>query len=91
MQLEPGTDVVRIIEDVHDDKTPRLIERDGQPLAVVVDPDDFATWVTVPKSKRHKAELLALAGAWKELDADRLIDHIYRARRESPPSDLVEP
>jgi hypothetical protein len=89
--LEPGTDVVGILEDVHIDKIPRLIERDGQPFAVVLDPADYGGSGGMPKSKRLRSELLALAGVWSNLDADRLIEHIYQARRESPPSDPVEP
>jgi hypothetical protein len=91
VRLEPSTDLVGIIEEVHADKIPRLLERDGQPLAVVIDPADLGETGSVPKSKRRKSELLSLAGAWSDLDADQLIEHVYRARHESPPSDPVEP
>lgn len=42
-----------------------------------------------PKSKKNKAKLLSLAGVWKDLDAEKLIDAILRARHESPPSHPV--
>ncbi|MBI2862742.1 MAG: helix-turn-helix domain-containing protein [Chloroflexi bacterium] len=41
---------------------------------------------TEPKSKRLKEKLLSLAGVWSDLDADRLIEEIYKARHEAPPS-----
>jgi|GEM_PF-5467504 len=37
-----------------------------------------------PKSRRHKQDLLAFAGIWHDLDADQLIEAIYRSRREAP-------
>jgi hypothetical protein len=89
--LEAGTDVLGILEDVHTDKIPRLLERDGQPLAVVLDPADYREFASQPKSKRLKKDLLSLAGVWSDLDADRLIQHVYQARHESPASNTVEP
>jgi PHD/YefM family antitoxin component YafN of YafNO toxin-antitoxin module len=35
VQLTSQTDLRRLIEQVHDDQTPRLIEKEGKPLAVV--------------------------------------------------------
>ena len=43
-----------------------------------------------PKSRRSKQELMALAGVWKDIDADVLIEYIYRARHEAPPSPPVD-
>ena len=90
IRLEPNTDLLHILEAVHADKAPRLIEREGEALAVVVDPADYASVATTPKSKRHKKELLALAGAWSDLDADRMIEELYEARHEAPPSAPLE-
>jgi len=89
--LEAGTDVLGILEDVHTDRIPRLIERDGEPFAVILDPADYSEPMSPPKSQRLKSDLLALAGVWRDLDADRLIQHVYQARHESPASNTVEP
>jgi hypothetical protein len=35
VQLTPQTDLADLLEQVHDDKTPRLIEKEGEALAVV--------------------------------------------------------
>lgn len=89
--LKPDTDLRRILEEVHRDRVPRLIERDGEPLALVISPEDYPSTRAEPKSKRYKEELLALAGVWSGLDADRLIEYVYQARRDTPPSPSSEP
>ncbi len=48
-------------------------------------PDD------VPTSRRRREELLAFAGIWSDLDGDRMIEELYAARHESPPSPPVSP
>ncbi len=70
VKLTPDTDLRGIIEKVHLDKTPRLIERDGEAIAVVIDADEYPESLPVPKSRRFKKKLLALAGAWSDLDTD---------------------
>ncbi len=42
-----------------------------------------------PKSKRLKKKLLSFAGVWKDLDAERLIGDVFKARHEAPPSHPV--
>lgn len=42
VQLTPQTDLRDLIERVHADKTPRLLERDGEPLAVVAPVEAYA-------------------------------------------------
>lgn len=92
IELGPETDLRDIVERVRKDKMPRLIEREGEPLAVVVSADQFRASAPLgelpdePTSKREKEQLLSLAGVWSDLDADRMIDEIYRRRHETPPS-----
>lgn len=62
VRLDPTTDILHILEDVHLDKAPRLIEREREPLAVVVDRDEYVGYPTTPKSKRFEKELLSSAG-----------------------------
>jgi hypothetical protein len=68
---------------------------EGVPLVVDAEGESYplqpeAGRVTAgPKSKRMKDRLLALAGVWSDLDADEMIERIYRARREAPPSDPI--
>lgn len=86
IRLEPDTDLLQILEEVHADKVPRLIEKEGEALAVVLDPEDYRDVVKVPTSKRRKKELLSLAGIWSDLDAEQMIEDLYTARHEAPPS-----
>ena len=72
---------------------PRTIRIDGEALASLRRParatqEAAAGKVSAPepKSKRLKEKLLSLAGAWHDLDAESLIEEIYRARHEAPPS-----
>lgn len=77
VQLDPTTNLLRILEDVHTDKTPTLIERNGEALAVIVDPEEYRIATAGPKSKRLRNELLSLAGIWSDLDADQMIEELY--------------
>jgi hypothetical protein len=89
VELAPDTDLREILEAVQADKTPRLIERNGEAIAVISAPEDFLPDASAPKSRLSQKQLLALAGAWRDVDADRLIEHTYRARHEAPPSPPV--
>lgn len=83
-------DLRRVLDDVHLDGEPRLIERNGEALAVVVAPGDYRGASTEPKSKRLKDALLAFAGIWSDLDDEQMIAEVFRAREEAPPSPPVE-
>ncbi len=43
VRLEPDTDLLHVLEDVNADRAPRLIERDGKALALVVSPDTLGS------------------------------------------------
>jgi len=86
VELEQGTDLHHIIDQVQADAIPRVLERDGAAVAVIVPPSSFDKSFPEPKSKRNQDKLLALAGTWSDLDADRLVAHVYEGRRLSPPS-----
>ena len=62
--------------------TPRCSQPDSEAVPA---PDD------VPTSRRRKKELLDFAGIWSDLDGDRMIEELYAARHESPPSPPVKP
>jgi hypothetical protein len=84
--LGPETDLARLVEEVHADRVPRVIEREGEALAVLVAPDDYRADAAA-RAQRTRA-FLSFAGAWSDLDADELIASIHRAREEgSRPAD----
>src|SRR5438105_4283540 len=84
IQLDETTDLVRIVEQVYKDHGPRLIQRGDEPLAVIVNPDDYADAVALPKRRAHKDRLMALVGAWSDLDADEMIAELYERRNPLP-------
>ncbi len=87
VSLEPDTNLLHILGAVHSDKTPRLIERNGEALAVVVDLEYYTG--AVATTDEGISEALRAAGAWKDLDTDALIEKIYQSRHEAPPSQPV--
>src|SRR2546421_11299192 len=86
IELEQGTDLLKLIDDIRADGQARVLERDGEPLVVVLPADEYGELAGEPKSKRNKDKLISLAGAWADIDADDLIGRIYAARHESPTS-----
>ncbi|MCC7355523.1 MAG: type II toxin-antitoxin system Phd/YefM family antitoxin [Anaerolineae bacterium] len=78
--LRPNTNLLTILEAVHTDGKPRVIEREGEPLAVIVNLEDYIRMVAEPKSKRAKKKLLSLVGVWQDLDAEQMIANLYKAR-----------
>ena len=89
VSLEPGTDLVDVLEGVRRDKEPRLIERDGEELAVVVSIEDYRRALSDEDRETSTPDIMAYAGIWSDLDADRLIRDIYQARHDAPPSPPV--
>ncbi len=88
VMLTPDTDLLDIVEEVHTDGTPRLIEREGEALAVVISPDDYQGVLAGPTAEGI-AQALAAAGAWKDLDTDSLLERLDHIRHDSPPSPQV--
>lgn len=90
VELKPDTDLAKVVEDVCKDGVPRLLERDGVPVAVVSRPEDIAGMVHNPVGHFDREKFLSFAGAWKDLDTDKMIEDIYRWRHEAPPSPPAE-
>ena len=74
VELRPDTDLNKVVEDVCKDGVPRLLVRDGVPVAVVSKPDDVVLDLNAKMSDERRERLLALAGAWKDIDAEQMID-----------------
>jgi hypothetical protein len=75
-------EILRLAEEVRRAGEPRVLQKDGEDLAMVV---------PLPRArksrfKRPTAEDLeafrSAAGGWADIDTDKLIEDIYRARRE---------
>ena len=86
IKLEPNTDLAALVEEVRADHDARVLERNGEDVAVIVSAEDYAHLTGEPKSKRLKEKLLAMAGVWSDLDGAQMIETIYRHRHEAPSS-----
>lgn len=89
LKVKPNTTLLDVLDRLARDGEPRILERDGEDVAVMVTPGDYSALkgeAAITKTKR----LRDFAGAWKDIDADALIERIYRARHESPPSKPVK-
>ena len=87
-------ELIRLAEEVRTTGEPRVLRHASEDLAVLMPiarrAEDAAAGEE-PRSKRQKAHLMSLAGAWSDVDADRMIEELYRARHEAPPSAPLEP
>jgi hypothetical protein len=76
-------DLLRLAEEVQNTKTPRILKRDTETVAVLmpvgsaVKPEKKPA----PTKAAYDASLAAI-GSWSDLDSDALIAHVYRARKE---------
>jgi hypothetical protein len=87
MQASPDSELVHTIKEAISDGVPLVVEANGESYSLHPEIDRA---INAPKSKRMKAQLLALAGVWSDLDADALIERIYAARRAAPPSEPIK-
>ena len=78
------SDLFRIVEEVKITKTPRILKRDQEPVAMLMPVG------TAGKSKKRreltKANYEAFrsaAGGWRDVDTDRLLKNIYADRRRT--------
>jgi hypothetical protein len=90
VNLGLGTDLIDVLEEVRRDKEPRLIERNGEELAIVVSVEGYRKALPEAEGEGPARDVMAFAGIWSDVDADRLIEEVYRARREAPPSPPVQ-
>ncbi len=76
-------DLFRLVEEVNATKQPRILKRDREPVAMLM-PVGIAIKPEkkpAPTKADYDASLAAI-GSWRDLDADALIAHVYRARKE---------
>lgn len=83
-------DVLRMVEEVRRAGEPRVLQRDGEDLAVVVP----LRREEKPRGSKPTSEDIeafrSAAGGWADVDTDTLIENIYESRRLStrPPIKL---
>jgi hypothetical protein len=74
--------LARLVEEVETTKKPRVLKRDDRVVAII-------SPVFHDKRKAIQ-ETLSLAGSWKDLDFDDMIEQLDRIRHESKPTPPLE-
>ena len=74
------TDLMRILEEVRNDKQPRIVEREGEGLAAIIDLQDLSKVLTEEPTREDLETALKAAGAWRDIDAAALKRYIYEGR-----------
>ncbi len=73
----------RLAEDVRDNETPRLLQREGEELAVIVPVGVARSFgLRGARTEEDVVAFRAAAVSWKDFDTDKLLDDIYAARAQ---------
>jgi PHD/YefM family antitoxin component YafN of YafNO toxin-antitoxin module len=98
VSLDSGVDIAEVAEEVNADKEPRVLERNGKPVAALVSMEDLSRLnmgdpsgaiLSKPTPEGIRRALKA-AGALSEEEGEALQERVYRQRHESPPSRSVK-
>ena len=78
VRIEPDSEVARFLDGVGE--MPVLLEKNGKIYRLTEEKKE-ALWAGYDPEKA-RAALKRVAGSWADIDADKLITDIYRAREE---------
>jgi len=81
VNVESAGDLLRVLDDVKEDHEPRIIEKEGENVAAVIDIGDLHRVLAVPPGEADIEAAFAVVGAWKDVDAVALKRSIYEGRR----------
>jgi len=76
-------DLLRLAEEVQITKTPRILKRDNETVAMLMPVAAIKQKKTRAKAKADYEAFRSSAGGWKEVDTDRLLKDIYADRRRT--------
>ena len=83
-------DLYRIVEEVKATKTPRILKRDHEAVAMLMPVGTNVKPEKKPANQHAIAATLALAGSWSDLDWDDMIRQLDRIRHESTPTPPID-
>ncbi|MBI3913581.1 MAG: hypothetical protein HY327_05275 [Chloroflexi bacterium] len=90
IEISKIPELLRIVNEVRKSRTPRVLSRRKEPVAILRPINGSAKRAKRTKSKKDFEAFLASAGSWKDVDTDKLIKDIYESRKISsrPPVEL---
>jgi len=83
-------ELIRIVEEVRDTNSPRVLKRDSEDLAVLVPVPSRRRRAGQTPTKSDYEAFLSAAGSWKDLDVDKFLadNNASRTGSSRPPVDL---
>jgi hypothetical protein len=90
VDITHSPEVLRLAEEVRSSKTPRILRRSGEAIAVVMPLSPARKRTRKVKTKEDLEAFRAAAGGWKDFDLDKFLEDLYASRRASsrPPVEL---
>jgi len=91
VKVENDQDIVRVVKGTIADHAPRMLERNGEPLAVLLSPEDYAElsreaeidpWTGYDPA-RVKETLAQAGGIFAGVDRAQMLRDIYDARGQA--------
>jgi hypothetical protein len=76
IHIAPDSELARLLEEAGD--VPLLLEKNGKLYRIIKEDDIWAGY----DPNQVKAVIRKTAGSWADIDADKLISDLYRAREE---------
>lgn len=84
IRIASDHDAVEALDAVKADSVPRIVLRDGEPVAAIVSMGDFERLALASPSPEARARAIRALGGWKELGGDDLTERIYDLRHDTP-------
>jgi hypothetical protein len=81
VKIGEGDDLMRIVEEVRRDGRPRVLERDGERLAAIIDVDDLPKVIEARPSEDDITSAFRAFGSRGHIDVEALKQEIRQARR----------
>lgn len=83
LDISDMPDMLRIAEEVKKSHEPRVLRRADEDLVMVIPVPARTARASRARGDDDIRAFRSAAGGWSDLDADKLIDDIYEARRSS--------
>jgi hypothetical protein len=88
--LDSKVDLASLADEVSVDKTPRVLERDGEPVAALVSIEDLRKLGPLKPTQEQIESAMNARWSMSDEEAEELKDRIYRQQHGLPPNAPVK-